>query len=216
MGVSTVSVARRVVRILCGPGDSITRGSARHGAYRPELKTALEAVGISPHWIGSVQEPADSGQCGCHEGHDSTRISTNTSSWATYAAAFVGFPQLAVVVVGSADIVLGEIVSVPARITALLDAMWTTYPGLPIVLGPPPAIFPGPSYGYAGDVATAIAAYAAEVATRISAGNKISLCDFSALVAEDIDTDGVHPLAAGYAKMSAAIMTALQSMGGVI
>lgn len=180
-------------------GDSITYGG-EHGSYRAALWARLvERDGAAVDFVGSQNDGPDRLPDADHEGHSGWRvdeIEAEAAGWVRRAD-----PDIVLLHIGTNDLIQGappEVVT--ARLDRLLTTLVATQPGLTVITA---SLIPL-------DRSTASRrAYNAGVADLVARhrqqGHDVVLADMSrgGIGGSGDIPDGVHPGAAGYAKMAA-------------
>ncbi|MBE1490761.1 GDSL-type esterase/lipase family protein [Plantactinospora soyae] len=185
-------------------GDSITDGLTVPGGYRIGLWQKLVAGGHTVDFVGSQFNGPGSLGDHDHEGHSGWRIDqidANIVNWLRTTT-----PRTVLLHIGTNDM-FGNAANAPARLSALLDRITNTSPGIIVFVA---TIIPFPAADSA--VRTFNAAIPGIVQGKVAAGKRVHLVDmYRALTAADL-ADGVHPNAGGYEKMSTAWFNALRSV----
>jgi len=187
-------------------GDSITQND---GAYRTRLWERLQADGHTVDFVGSGSSgPATLGDRD-HEGHGGWKIAdidAQINGWlATYQ------PRTVLLHIGTNDVWQNDNVpQAPARLSALIDKILAGAPGADVFVA---KIIP---FSYPPSDAL-VRAYNDTIPGIVaSKGSRVHLVDmYSAVPTADL-YDGVHPNAAGMAKMGDVWYAALRSVPGSI
>jgi lysophospholipase L1-like esterase len=186
-------------------GDSITDGFNVPGGYRVGLWQRLAAGGYTVDFVGSgANGPPELGDHD-HEGHSGWRIDqldANIAGWLRTSA-----PHAVLLHIGTNDVNQNfDLANAPARLSTLVDHILAAAAGVELFVA---QITPE-----ADPVLEArIRAYNAALPGVLQGkGPHVHLVDMhSALTTADL-ADGVHPTAAGYARMGAVWYSALQSV----
>jgi lysophospholipase L1-like esterase len=186
-------------------GDSITDGFNVPGGYRIGLWQRLAGAGYSVDLVGSgFNGPPELGDHD-HEGHSGWRIDeldANIVTWLRTSA-----PHTVLLHIGTNDVNQNhDLANAPARLSTLVDHILATAPSVEIFVA---QITPETDATQESRVRAYNAALPDVVRGK---GPHVHLVDMhSALSTADL-ADGVHPNAAGYAKMAAVWYSALQSV----
>ena len=186
-------------------GDSITDGFNVSGGYRINLWQRLVASGRTVDLVGSAfNGPAELGDHD-HEGHSGWligQIDANIVAWLRATN-----PHTVLLHIGTNDMNGNvDIANAPARLSALVDHILATAPGVEIFVA---QIIPAMN----ATVESRIVAFNAALPGALqSKGPHVHVVNMhSALTTADL-ADALHPSAGGYAKMAAAWFAALQSV----
>jgi lysophospholipase L1-like esterase/nitrous oxidase accessory protein NosD len=178
-------------------GDSITEGSGLPGGYRTDLWRRLVASGHPVDFVGSQNNgPADLGDHD-HEGHPGWRIDqldAQLLGWLQDSR-----PRTVLLHVGTNDVLQAyDLAAAPNRLATLIDRMLGAVPYLELFVA---TIGPLADSTRESNAAAYNAGLRSIVAGRGSTG-RVHLVEMrAALTIADL-ADGVHPTAAGYAKMA--------------
>ncbi|MEV6926221.1 SGNH/GDSL hydrolase family protein [Dactylosporangium sp. NPDC051485] len=183
-------------------GDSITDGFGVPGAYRTELYRRLTAAGMRVDFVGSRRGGPRDLPDRDHEGHPGLRIDeidADVTKWVNATD-----PRIVLVHLGTNDVVQdARLAEAPQRLGRLIDHIAATAPDADIYVA---SLVPlaDPAWQARAD------AFNAALPDLVAAkGPRVHLVDMrAALTVADLD-DGVHPSAAGYAKMAGAWAAAL-------
>jgi lysophospholipase L1-like esterase len=197
-------------------GNSITQGDWV-GGYRRLLKNTLNAAGYETDFVGSQVTNA-SQDLGLftdiqHEGYNSATISINSvhthqnfirSTITTYT------PDIVLVELGTNDLSNGT--QTPAMVrtsmSKFLDTIWAIQPSTKIAVSlVTPVNHAIVTAAWGDSIVPLNVCYTSLVAEKLALGRNIVLVDnYSAITdpANDLQSDGIHPLQPGYAKMAAA------------
>jgi lysophospholipase L1-like esterase len=189
-------------------GDSITYGSKAPGGYRLELWTRLQRDGAAVDFVGSRQDgPASLGDRD-HEGHSGWRIDEVADAVDGWLARQQ--PEIVLLMIGTNDVLQNhELAGAPARLGALLDRITAKQPRARLLVATLP---PLGKPAWQAQVDAFNAAVPGVVQARARAGARVQLVDVArGLTPADL-ADGIHPNAAGYAKLAAAWYTALRPL----
>jgi lysophospholipase L1-like esterase len=190
-------------------GDSITYGTGDPGGYRIGLWQRLVGGAYTVDFVGSQSNgPAGLGDHD-HEGHPGwtiAQIDANVVNWLTTYN-----PHSILLHIGTNDMT-GNPAGAADRLATLLDHITTTAPNAEVFVA---QIIP---LGWtSADLLNFNNAIPGIVQTRVAAGKHLHVVDmYHALTTADLSSDGVHPTAAGYDKMSATWYNALRSVPGSI
>lgn len=178
-------------------GDSITAGSNLPGAYRTRLWQRAAADGRQDDFVGTQNGgPAELADRD-HEGHSGWRIEqidAQVAEWARAAA-----PRTVLLHIGTNDITQDyDVANAPARLSSLIDHLTAAAPQADVFVS---NIIPFGNPGVEERARAFNAAVPGLVADWAARGRRVHFVDqHSALTPADLQ-DGVHPTAAGYAKM---------------
>jgi lysophospholipase L1-like esterase len=186
-------------------GDSITDGFNVPGGYRVGLWQRLAGSGYTVDFVGSaVNGPPELGDHD-HEGHPGWRIDqidANIVDWLHTSA-----PHTVLLHIGTNDLVQNfDVLDAPARLSTLVDHILANAPGVEVFVA---QILPERDPTQEGRVEAYNAALPAMVRGK---GSHVHLVDMHSAVTTADLADGVHPTAAGYAKLGAVWYSALQSV----
>jgi lysophospholipase L1-like esterase len=189
-----------VVRIL-PLGDSITDGHDTPGSYRTELWRELTAAGVRVDFVGSRQNGPDSLPDRDHEGHPGLRIDeidAEVTGWVRAAA-----PRFVLLQIGTNDVLQEhDLAGAPARMSNLIGHILAAAPGADVYVASLPPLTDRVRQEHA-------AAFNAALPGLVR--DRVHLVDLhDRLTAADLDRDGVHQAAGGYAKMAGAWAQALR------
>ena len=186
-------------------GDSITDGFNVPGGYRVGLWQRLAAGGYTVDLVGSgFNGPPELGDHD-HEGHSGWRIDeldANIVGWLRASA-----PHTVLLHIGTNDVNQNlDLANAPARLSTLVDHILATVPGVELFVAQiTPETDPTRE--------TRILAYNAALPGALQGkGSHVHLVDMHSAVSTGDLADGVHPTAAGYAKMGAVWYSALRSV----
>src|SRR2546423_3885874 len=190
-------------------GDSITDGFNVPGGYRIDLWQRLAGGGYTVDFVGSgVNGPPELGDHD-HEGHSGWRIDqldANIVTWLRTSA-----PHTVLIHIGTNDVNQNlDLANAPARLSTLVDHILATAPGVEVFVAQiTPEADPTRE--------TRIRAYNAALPGALQGkGSHVHLVDMHSAVSTADLADGVHPTAAGYAKMGAVWYSALRSVSGAL
>ena len=184
-------------------GDSITEGSNVAGAYRTALWRQLAAAGKVVDLVGSgFNGPAELGDHD-HEGHSGWRIEqidANIVGWLRATN-----PHTVLLHIGTNDMAQNfNIASAPARLSALVDHILATAPGVEVFVA---QIIPATDATVESRIRAFNAAIPGAMQNKGGHVHVVNLHD--ALTTADL-ADTLHPSASGYAKMAVRWVSALQ------
>jgi len=186
-------------------GDSITDGFNVPGGYRINLWQRLLGAGFTVDFVGSgFNGPAELGDHD-HEGHSGWRIDqidANIVAWLRATS-----PHTVLLHIGTNDMIQNlDIANAPARLAGLVDHILASAPGVELFVA---QIVPASD----ATVESRIQAFNAAVPGVVqSKGPHVHVLNMHSVVTTADLADGIHPGAAGYAKMAAAWFAALQSV----
>ena len=201
----------RVTARVMPLGDSITDGFTVPGGYRVELEDALEAARIDVDFVGSLANGPPALADRQHEGHNGLRI----DQLASFAGERVAAQRLGVVLllIGTNDMVRHhQLATAPQRLGLLIDEVVEAAPSAAVLVGSLPPLAEAPDDpGRPERVRAFNAAVPRIVARREAQGHRVGFVDLhEALTTADL-ADGVHPTAAGYARMAAVWSAAVRA-----
>ena len=194
-------------------GDSITYGAAVPsdipGGYRDPLYAMLTNAGYTVDYVGTVTgngSPTlpDSDQ----EGHPGWTIDGLRGSILDWFTAITD-PHVILVHIGTNDSGYGDFANAVNRLDALVTTLATCQPSAHIIVTS--------LMKRNGDAYTAITNYfnpfvPGKVDAQAALGRRVTFLDMNAYVELSDMGDGLHPNAAGYAKMAAAWFTAITNV----
>jgi lysophospholipase L1-like esterase len=186
-------------------GDSITDGFNVPGGYRINLWQRLAAGGHTVDLVGSgFNGPAELGDHD-HEGHSGWRIDQIDSNIVAWLRATS--PHTVLLHIGTNDMNGNfDIANAPARLSALVDHILANAPGVELFVA---QIIPARD----ATVESRILAFNAALPGALqSKGPHVHVLNMHGVLTTADLADGLHPTAAGYAKMAAAWFAALQSV----
>ncbi|MEV0778740.1 ricin-type beta-trefoil lectin domain protein [Streptomyces sp. NPDC050428] len=186
-------------------GDSITHGYNIPGGYRINLWQHLATGGYTVDFVGSqVNGPPELGDHD-HQGHSGWRIDQLRSNIDGWLAA--SDPRTIMLQIGTNDVNQNyDLANAPARLSDLIDRILQQKPQIELFVA---TITPEESPALEERVKTFNAALPGIVSGM---GPRVHLVHMhKALTVADL-ADGVHPNAAGYAKMATVWYNALRSV----
>ncbi|WP_405824820.1 ricin-type beta-trefoil lectin domain protein [Streptomyces sp. NBC_00838] len=186
-------------------GDSITHGFNVPGGYRINLWQHLAGGGYTVDFVGSqFNGPPELGDHD-HQGHSGWRIDQLRSNIDGWLAA--SDPRTIMLQIGTNDVNQNyDLANAPARLSDLIDRILQQKPRIELFVA---TITPESSPDLEARVKTFNAALPGIVDSK---GPRVHLVDmYKALTVADL-ADGVHPNAAGYAKMATVWYNALRSV----
>jgi lysophospholipase L1-like esterase len=186
-------------------GDSITDGANVPGGYRINLWQRLVSGGRTVDLVGSgFNGPAELGDHD-HEGHSGWRIDMIDANIVAWLRATN--PHTVLLHIGTNDMNQNfNIASAPARLAALVDHILANAPSVELFVA---QIIPARD----ATVESRIVAFNAALPGALqSKGPHVHVVNMHSVLTTADLADGLHPTAAGYAKMAAAWFAALQSV----
>lgn len=189
-------------------GDSITQGGSI-GGYRLDLGTRLRTAGRPVDFVGSLADGPGSMPDRNHEGHPGwtiAQIDANVVNWLrTYT------PRTILLHIGTNDMYGSDPAGAPRRLSALVDKITAQAPAAEVFVSTiiPIRFADATVRGYNSAIVPLLRAKAA-------AGKRVHVVDMYPAVPVSDLPDGIHPNAAGYAKMAAVWFAALRSVPGSI
>ncbi len=208
-------------------GDSITSGFTVAGAYRPRLYQDLTAAGDTFRFVGSATNDSttllnNAGQ-NHQDGHSGYAIATgrntngsirqgiydNVNGYYNTVRSTQGVPDIILLMIGTNDINSDiDPANAPARLELLVARLMSLDPTAHLFVA---SITPARQGNLYMDPAmtaldASIRAYNATIPGIVAAhdalGQDVTFVDmYSALALTDLGSDGLHPTAAGYAKI---------------
>ena len=186
-------------------GDSITDGFNVPGGYRINLWQRLVGGGHTVDLVGSgFNGPAGLGDHD-HEGHSGWRIDQIDASIVAWLRA--SSPHTVLLHIGTNDMNQNfGIASAPARLSVLVDHILANAPGVELFVA---QIVPARD----ATVESRIVAFNAALPGALQGkGPHVHVVNMHSVLTTADLADGLHPSAAGYARMAAAWYEALQSV----
>jgi lysophospholipase L1-like esterase len=193
-------------------GDSITDGLQVPGGYRIGLWQQFLDNQFRVDFVGTqFNGPTNLGDHD-HEGHSGWRIDQIDADIVNWAA--TTNPHSVLLHIGTNDVLQNfNLPGAPGRLSTLIDRVTATVPSAEVFVA---TIIPLANANQENAVRTFNATIPGIVQSKINAGRHVHLVDMhAALTAADL-SDGIHPTAAGYAKMANTWFTALRSVPGSI
>jgi hypothetical protein len=206
-------------------GDSITLGKfVGNGGYRQLLQNKLAAGGFEFLFVGKEDDGRPENNTGFsngmanpnHEGYGSFRIDQirNGGSAENHSAPPVVFtlatyqPDVVLLMIGANDVLLNNnIPGAPVRLDALVESIFTVRPNARLFLA---SVTPLSDPVRDARAQAYNAAIPGIVAKYRGLGNDATFVDMHAVLNPATDlSDGIHPTAAGYAKMADAWYAAI-------
>ncbi|KAF7870281.1 hypothetical protein EAF04_004028 [Stromatinia cepivora] len=180
-------------------GNSITFGylSADGNGYRLGLLDLLTSAGNSVQYVGSVR--AGNMSDNFNEGHPGAVI----SEIAEYAKlSFPEDPNLVLLMAGTNDMNdLLNVTSAPDRLSALIDEIISSVPNVAVIVA---QITPAANTTVEDAIVTFNSMIPDIVASKVSAGQKVSTVNMMDYVTVNDLADGLHPTDHGYQQMAKA------------
>ena len=189
-------------------GDSITQGGSS-GGYRLDLGAKLRSAGRDVDFVGSAVDGPSSMPDRDHEGHPGwtiAQVDANVVNWLRTHA-----PRTVLLHIGTNDMYGSDPAGAPRRLSALVDKITAQAPSADVFVSTiiPIRFADATVRGYNAAIVPLLRAKAA-------AGKRVHVVDaYPAVPVSDLP-DGIHPDAAGYAKMAAVWYDALRSVPGSI
>jgi lysophospholipase L1-like esterase len=183
-------------------GDSITDGYTVPGAYRTALWSELAGTGRRIDFVGSQHGGPAALPDQDHEGHRGLRIDELDADVTKWVNAY--FPRIVLIHLGTNDVVQEyQLAGAPERLAKLIDHIHSVNPDADVFVS---SLIPLETAAWD---ANAVAYNAALPALLTAKGAKVHFVDLRAAITVADLQDGVHPSAAGYAKMGKAWATAI-------
>jgi lysophospholipase L1-like esterase len=198
VSVVTVVTNGRAIRIM-PLGDSLTVGFTNFpGGYRIELLNKLTNAGFQVDFVGSQTNGPPQLADQAHEGHNGYRIEQIANEFNGWFAATQ--PDIILLMIGANDVIQSfDIPNAPARLGSLIDQITSNAPNSHLVVA---TTTPLRQLDLFRGILDYNATVPGVVGPRIAAGKRVSFVDmYKAFPVTDLD-DGIHPAAAGYAKMA--------------
>jgi lysophospholipase L1-like esterase len=184
-------------------GDSITDGRALPGAYRTALWHELTGAGARVDFVGSRLGGPDNLPDRDHEGHPGYRIDEIDADIVRWVNAT--YPGIVLIHLGTNDVVQDrDLAGAPARLAKLVDRVLAIAPDAEVFVA---SLIPLQD---PAREARAVAFNAALPDLVRAKGPRVHYVDMHAALSVADLADGVHPGAAGYAKMAKAWAEALR------
>jgi lysophospholipase L1-like esterase len=179
-------------------GDSITDGFSIPGGYRIELWNRFLTNGQSVDFVGSLMNGPGSLGDRDHEGHSGARIDEMAAAVNPWLVTFQ--PDIILLLIGANDVVQNfQLATATNRLSALMDQIVAARSNSYLVVASLTPFSDGVLNQRAVDINVAIPGI---VHSQVAQGRKVSFVDmYAALTPADL-LDGVHPSAAGFAKMA--------------
>jgi len=179
-------------------GDSITHGTQVAGGYRVKLEDHLLAAKRDFTFVGTQSSGDINLESRRHEGHKGYRIEDIANEVETWLG--VQKPNHILLTIGTNDILQNnQLATAPARLSALIDRITVSRPNARLVVSSLPPLS-DPSLDV--KVQQFNSTIPAIVESKVNQGKSVSFVDmYSALTTADL-RDGIHPNAAGYARMA--------------
>jgi lysophospholipase L1-like esterase len=196
--VVTVVTNGRALRIM-PLGDSLTVGFTNFpGGYRIELLRLLTNAGFQVDFVGSQTNGPPELSDPAHEGHNGYRIEQIANEFNGWFAS--AQPDVILLMIGANDVIQSfDLPNAPARLGSLIDQITSNAPNAHLVVA---TTTPLRQLELFRGILDYNATVPGVVAPRIAAGKRVSFVDmYKAYPVTDLE-DGIHPGAAGYAKMA--------------
>ncbi|MGD9418724.1 MAG: Ig-like domain-containing protein [Verrucomicrobiota bacterium JB025] len=204
IGLSLALAVEPAIKIL-PLGDSLTSGLSSYsnpGAYRNQLHTDLTSAGYQVDFIGTFTDTNNpSLPDKNHQGLGGARIDqalTNLDGWFNQLES----PDVVLVLLGTNDFWQNyDLANIGSRMEALIQAIATRHPFAKIIVSNLPLRID--DAGLEAQQAAFNDSLPALIDGQAALGYQVTLVDMhSAWTAADINGDGVHPNAGGFAKMA--------------
>jgi lysophospholipase L1-like esterase len=206
----------RIIKVMRGPGDSITRGECAHGSGGcwgyPPLRDWSDGLPYAVEWVGTqaFQEPSVGALLGLHEGRNGLDLTGAANLLPSLPGADVCLLLLGTNDIAGQTATPATRAAAPANLAYLLD---TFPPSVWVVVGTVPAITNHPEgMAWVGEYNTALVA---EVHARRTQGKRVLLADTGTAVGSNL-ADGVHPSGTGYQAMAACWRARLDTLLPVV
>ncbi len=193
-------------------GDSITDGFNVPGGYRITLKPKLDAGGYATDFVGTLSNGPASLTDREHQGLSGWRIDQLDANIVTWLQQTT--PDTVLLHIGTNDMIQGiDLANAPTRLGGLIDKITATRPDARVLVA---SIVPLATASQEASVRAYNAAIPGVVQARASAGKHVSFVDMHAALTTADLADGIHPSAAGYAKMATVWYDALRAVPGAL
>ncbi len=192
------------VRIL-PLGDSLTSGVSFYpvqGAYRNSLYTQLTNLGYPVDFLGTFNDSSNPSLPDTdHQGQGGARIDQLNSSLDGWLES-IDDPDVVLLLAGTNDFWQEyNLASIESRYTTLIEHIATVRPFAKIIVATLPKRTDDPAIE--AQQASFNSSISSIVSSQAALGRQISLVDLHpAITSSDLSPDGVHPTAAGFAKLA--------------
>jgi acyl-CoA thioesterase I len=199
-------------------GDSITQGNAAWGpTYRYVLWHALADAGLRADFVGSITATISGGYQFAdfdqqHEGHNGWRVDQINAALPGFLTA--AQPDVLLVHLGHNDLIQGQsAASTVDELALLIDLARAARPSISVLLAQPIPCVEASSFCRAPELADLSARLPAMIAQKDILASRVLLVDMRTGFSPTADlVDGLHPNAAGDAKLAARWLSGLRAL----